>query len=411
MRIGVVSLVSPLHDPESVRPASSHLLESFPNGWKPVPISPAQLPEVDLPLILIETGGTEHLFRTLYQDLKDPLVPITLLATGFHNSLPAAIEILSWLRQQGDTASVILHGPPEKIHSDLARRGKLLQTWRKLRHARIGILGNPSDWLIAGSVDYSAVSQRWGVGFDHFPIQAFVDQCARVPQERVVAVRTAIPDSWNRRGIGEPAIEEALRIYVSLRELVAEQRLDAVTVRCFDLVTRLKTTGCLALALLSQEGIVAGCESDVPAVLTLLVNQWLLDTPAFMANPSRIEEDGIILAHCTVPPDLVADIELQTHFETGLGVALKGTFPSGPATISRLGGNELDRFVALTGEMIPFSADSRLCRTQVKIHLTEGYRYFLENPLGNHHILVPGNHANRLSEFMGMFGGIRSASS
>ena len=51
---------------------------------------------------------------------------------------------------------------------------------------------------------------------------------------------------------------------------MSERHLDACVVRCFDLVTDLRTTGCLALSWLLDQGVVAGCEGDIPATLTMV---------------------------------------------------------------------------------------------------------------------------------------------
>ena len=40
-----------------------------------------------------------------------------------------------------------------------------------------------------------------------------------------------------------------------------------------------------------------------------------------------------------------------------------------------------------------------MCRTQVRIRMNTPAEYFLKNPLGNHHILVHGNHEDALNEF------------
>ncbi len=40
------------------------------------------------------------------------------------------------------------------------------------------------------------------------------------------------------------------------------------------------------------------------------------------------------------------------------------------------------------------------CRTQVKIKLQKDVNYFLQSPLGNHHILIKGDYTEVIQEFM-----------
>lgn len=404
MKIGVISLSNPLNDPQRPREAAEHLLNTFPPALSPLRITPDKIPEVDLPVVLVESGGTEDQFRRIHPEIARFGLPVTLLATGSDNSLPAALEILHWLRQQADSSATLLHGNTEEIHRAVAFRGKLLEVRKKLRTIRLGILGNPSDWLIGSLVDYPRVTGKFGIGFVEFPLQQLANRISAVGDAQLDAAQSRIKDSWTKQGVGDGDIREALRIFVALREFLSENGLNAVTVRCFDLVHTLKRTGCLALGLLNQDGITAGCEGDVPAAVTMLMNQLLCEAPAFMANPSRIESDGITLAHCTVSPDLVEGVTLQTHFESGLGVALGGKFQTGQITISKLGGPALDNYYVAEGRVVPAPESHELCRTQVKVNIPEGYEYFLRNPLGNHHILSRGRHGTQFSELMRLFG-------
>jgi L-fucose isomerase-like protein len=71
----------------------------------------------------------------------------------------------------------------------------------------------------------------------------------------------------------EPAysdVQAAGRMHALLRGVVESRRLDAVAVQCFDLVGIKRTTGCLALAELNDEGAGAGCEGDLVATVAML---------------------------------------------------------------------------------------------------------------------------------------------
>ena len=109
-----------------------------------------------------------------------------------------------------------------------------------------------------------------------------------------------------------------------LGELAREHRLDALTVRCFDLVLDHKTTGCFALAQLLDDGVIAGCEGDVVSTVGMLWARELLGSTPWMANPAQLdpERNTLWLAHCTVPRSLVASYGLRSHFESGLGVGI-----------------------------------------------------------------------------------------
>ncbi|MDY0119199.1 MAG: hypothetical protein RBS18_01055, partial [Clostridia bacterium] len=71
-----------------------------------------------LRLFFIGSGGSEQVFKTIYESVDGPYV---LLTTRSHNSLAASMEILSYLNEQGEKGE-ILHGSPDEI----ANRLKLL---------------------------------------------------------------------------------------------------------------------------------------------------------------------------------------------------------------------------------------------------------------------------------------------
>ena len=102
---------------------------------------------------------------------------------------------------------------------------------------------------------------------------------------------------------------------------------------------------------------------------------------------------------------MCSSVALRSHFESGLGVAPQGTLPAGPDqwyTLFRWGGAALDRaFVAEATAVAraPEQHDEHLCRTQVTLAL-DTRAYLLAQPIGNHHVLVAGRHADKLRDFL-----------
>ena len=142
-----------------------------------------------------------------------------------------------------------------------------------------------------------------------------------------------------------------------------DHNLDALTLRCFDLVLQDRATGCLALAQLNDDGVTAGCEGDIPSVLGLLWARLLTGRPGWMANPARVDagRGRLVLAHCTVPISLVTGYTLRSHFESGLGAAVQGDCPGRghPAADRRPGSGPA---LAGGGSIEPAAPREGLCR-------------------------------------------------
>lgn len=376
-------------------------------GGSPIPPpAPAPDPTSAAPLVaFIQTGGTEQAARALLAQ-TDAHVPFLLLAHPAHNSLPAALEILARCRQLRRHANLFYLRSPD----DPAPLAAFADAFRaataaaRLRSARIGRFGASSDWLIASSHDPSTVAARFGctllpISIDDLraairdtPLPVIPPPgdpaAADHPDAALYARATTAQD------VSPATFAASLRFARALRTLAEDLRLDALTVRCFDLLSG-GFTGCLALALLADEGIPAACEGDIPSTLALLWTRLLTGRPAWMANPADIDPatDTALLAHCTTPLSLACSYAFKTHFESGIGLAIDATLPPGPATLLRLGGDDLSLAQAADVTLLESLHRPGLCRTQARIALPPGAAArWLSAPLGNHVILAPGHH-------------------
>jgi L-fucose isomerase-like protein len=145
---------------------------------------------------------------------------------------------------------------------------------------------------------------------------------------------------------------EAAKVYLVLNKICEEERLDAMTIRCFDIVKACGTTSCLALALLNDEGIVAGCEGDMQTLLSMFLAKRLCGEVAFMANPSNLTDETSMLAHCTIPLTMCDETIVRSHFESSIGVAIQGLLPLTDYTIFKWGGPKMDRYFVTEAKAI-----------------------------------------------------------
>lgn len=358
-----------------------------------------------VPLFLfVLTGGTEReALELLAARPGTASEPVRLIAHPLQNSLPAALEILAKVNGDGGEGRVFfMNGAKDsKTLADIEKAAALALAMGSLQGARLGRIGESSDWLVASSHGAEALRGAWGVELDEIPIRVLHDYVA---SEGMPSDGPEFEFFRQAAEVREPTavdISKAVAVYRAMRRLVAERSLDALTVRCFDLVLDERTTGCFALSRLNDEGTVAGCEGDVPSALALLWAKRVTGALGWMANPARIDAAGgrLLLAHCTVPRSLVGDYTVRSHFESSLGVAISGAFASGPITLVRLGGTGLDKLWSAEGEIVASQAADGLCRTQIECRVPQAsLESVLSQPLGNHIVVVPGRHQADLAE-------------
>ena len=400
IKIALLRLDSGRHDKVRFEKDRREFLALLSEEFTLLETHPGDQAEADLQVVFVASGGSEQKFLQIYPTLAKPVI---LLADGKHNSLPAALEISSWVRQQGEAAEIV-HGDGSLMVGRLRRLADFQRTRRALA-GRIGIIGEPSDWLIASIVDRAAVKALWGTEFIDIALDEVSGHMADEAEVATLA-REWIGQAKKLDGVDEAALQAAACLVPALKAVYARHDLRAATLRCFSLIERLQTSGCLALSRLNDEGMICGCEGDVPAVFSMLLLFVLTGEIPFMANPATIDRkhNQLILAHCTVPRRAVSTYRLQTHFETGLGVALSGDFPPGPATVFKVGNPDLGSYFVSAADVLPGRPEPGLCRTQVRLRLQEPVEYFLKAPLANHHLLIRGDHVNLINDFMSYSG-------
>ena len=303
--------------------------------------------------VAVLTGGTEALFLRLVNDGKIVLSePVYILASGYSNSLAASLEILSWIQQHAGSGRVITSpGQLDELRCD---------------GLRLGVIGEPSDWLIASRVHDTYIYEHTGIRLVHVPI------------EEVTSL-----------GEVDGGMKGAELIYDRLKQIVARYELNGLTLRCFDLLTTVKNTGCVALSHLNDEGIPASCEGDIPLLLTMILAKQKYGKIGFQVNPARIGDDGrMLFAHCTVPLSMTTSHVYDTHFESGIGVGIHGELPLGKYRLMKLSA-DLTQLVDEPVELVANQYEPNLCRTQVWLQASPALaRQLLTHPLANHHLLV-----------------------
>ena len=327
MKVNIFPLVSALHKQDVINDNTKILLNELMQisdiEFNIVDVD--KLYDCDLPLVLIQSGGSEGLFLENFSKLKPPFY---LLTYGHNNSLAASLEILSYLKDNNLDGEV-LHGSNEYI---IKRIMELQNTKSQFRY---GVIGKPSDWLIASNVNYMDAIKLHNVELVDINIDEVVDYYYK-----------SINDYNLNFDYNREEVNNALKLHKALNKIIDKYRLHGLTIRCFDLLFKIKTTSCLSLALLNNDKIVSTCEGDIPTMISMHVLKKITDQVGFQANPSRIDVESkkMVLAHCTLPLSMVDDFKLDTHFESQIGVAVKGYLKEEVVTIFKLSKNGLSSF-------------------------------------------------------------------
>ena len=352
---------------------------------------------------IISTGGVENIFLDL---LKRNLVGtnVTLIADGRFNSLAASMEILTYLNNNNIKA-FIAYGSNEEISARLKEHPNVDFVNEQCGSAvlslsgdKIAVFGEPSDWLIASNVDRDFLKQKFNIDFVDIPLDTLFRRFSLIDDNMVEFLATDFQAVTSRGETTERDLLDSLKIYLAINQICQENNCTCATVRCFSIIEKLKATGCLALALLNDEGIDAACEGDLQSLLSMILVRRVTGMPSFMANPSAMSKENhtTTFAHCTIPTTMCRRYGFRSHFESQCGLAVAGEFsPSEVYTIFKWGGEKLDRFFVEEAISVVAPSNENLCRSQLTLNFYNP-EYMLNNPIGNHHIIVKGAFADKL---------------
>ena len=407
MKLNLITFASSLASRESIFTDHHELLDAINEKYEVRYIFPEELDGTmadGATMVLVGSGGVEEMVKANIDRLPPYVV---LIADGLKNSLAASLEILSWMRQN-DRHGRVLHGPTSFIMQGIDDYAAAHDAISKLQGKRVGVIGKPSGWLIASNVDYATMHERWGIEMVDVPLDEVVTGYEAIGDDEV----QDITDEFISKAVDvkEPSRDEvvkAMRLYCSVKAIVERYRLNAFTLNCFDLIPTTHTTGCVALALLNQQGIPAGCEGDEQTLLTMLAVQAATGEMTFMANPSKILDNAtheMVFAHCTIAPAMTDRYIVRDHYESLSGVAVEGIFDPMDVTVVKCGGRGMEHYFISHASLLQCTTNPNMCRTQLHLRLEEPLDYFLERSIGNHHVIVRGDHKQCLETVLRMLG-------
>lgn len=308
------------------------------------------------------TGGTESSF--LKAAMENPKSPAVILVHNRANSYASGCELaarLDYEHRVGHRAPAIfcpIHDPKivKSIFTAAATATHFAQ-----KKPNIGVIGEPSPWLVASGRFAEKLPSMFNMRLTNIKIEDFVSRAT------------------------------ASSVQSALDFLVDHHKLDAFTVRCFDLLDH-KLTSCLEVSKFNDRGITATCEGDIASCVTMHIMKTITDSPVFMANATGFVGDVATFAHCTIPTKLCTSCTIDTHYESGLGHAVCGRVKEGKWTLAKFSadGRIMADVVDVTN---PDTVSPHHCRTQINVKPGQKLAKKLRKGkvLGNHFLFVPGD--------------------
>ncbi len=352
-----------------------------------------KLNEVDIEIVhekpdafFIISGGSEMKAKELLQNSKNILV----LSITENNGYAAATEIKSYCNKNNISSVLYNIDYESDINKKVNFYLKSKEALSRISEYSVGLIGNVSEWLINSDIERPVLQNKFGLQIQNISWNDFPKYSEYNSNDEFI----------NHFKNEDFDLNDSSRVYNLLQDIINKKQLNAITVECFPLVRENAVTACLALSKFNSEGLPAGCEGDITSITGKILVKELTAQIPWMANIAGIEKEIVFFAHCTIATNLVDHFKINTHFETNLGTAVQGHFKSENATVFRLNSDLTKAFLSY-GRIVERPERNDSCRTQIKIELpTEDILKLKENPLGNHHLIIPGDYREIIEYFL-----------
>lgn len=247
-------------------------------------------------------------------------------------------------------------------------------TVKALRHTNLGLLGYRPTAFYNCSFDESLIRRTFGVKMEETDLKVVFDKMDALSPEQWEADMAKMSGTYDTTRLPEGHLENHSKLYLALKEVMAEQKYDFATLKCWPEMGNLHTTPCAVLGRLADDGINIGCEGDVDAELTQMTEYYLTGKPSFITDMINIDETENVITfwHCgNAAPSLCNpdyEVQIRNHPLAGQGTAFYGALKPGPVTIARFcnldGGYKL---FLMKGEAVPMDRYTKGIMVNVKV--------------------------------------------
>ena len=198
-----------------------------------------------------------------------------------------------------------------------------------------------------------------------------------------------------------PFIVNSFILYGLFKELMAEHNAPVFTINsCMNIIMPMsKTTACLTLSLMNDEGLLAFCESDFVIIPAGILLYHIARTPVFLHNSTFPHKAVVTCAHCTSPRRLDGSryepTLITTHYESEYGAAPKVDMPIGQIVTFIDPEYATGRWVGARGT-VEDNPSLAICRSQQDVRIDGQWRRLQKEVRDSHWVMVYGDYLKEI---------------
>ena len=271
----------------------------------------------------------------------------------------------------------------------------------------LGLFGyRPTNYYVS-TFDEAAIRRTFGMAMNATELKTVFDDMAALPQAEVQADMDRVAEHWDTSFLPEGHLENHCRLFLALKRRMALDGYDFGIIKCWPEMGAAHTQPCAVLGRLLDEGYSVGCEGDVDAGITQVMEMLLTGKSPFITDMIDLneEENTMTFWHCgNAAPSLHAEKyapELHNHPLVGQGSAFWTALKEGHVTIARLHNFHGEyRMVLMEGEALDRDRNTRGCMTfvRMKAPVRQIAERLIEEEIPHHYVLVWDDCADAIRE-------------
>lgn len=267
--------------------------------------------------------------------------------------------------------------------------------------ARIVALGGAAGKYAADAVQVARDKYKLDiieVGYDVLEprlLKALADPVCMAQAEAWTQQYLAMPDT--QLDTERPFVVNSFVLYGLFKEIMQEHNAQAFTIKdCMGIIMPMsKTTACLTLSLMNDEGLFAFCESDFVIVPAGMLMRYITNKPVFMHNSTFPHAGIVTCAHCTGPRRMNGDkyepARIVTHYESEYGAAPKVQIPVGQELTLVSPEYASGRWLGFRG-IVKDNPFYEICRSQQDVEIQGDWKKLIKEVRDSHWIMTYGNY-------------------
>jgi hypothetical protein len=190
----------------------------------------------------------------------------------------------------------------------------------------------------------------------------------------------AIADRWMKsaalvEGVSRDELVNSAAMYLGEKAVMKKHGANAITINCLGgfYGGHIHAYPCLGFHELNNEGLVGGCECDVPSAAAMVAGAILTQgRPGYISDPViDTSKRQIIYAHCVAsnqvfgPNGAANPFEILTHSEDRQGASVRSILPAGYMTTTIEISDPRKEIILHQAKAVGNDPDDRACRTKL----------------------------------------------